>query len=150
MSFFLLIILILCSFFVNGQKKGDNTIIVKGVSFREVVVALLDKGFHIEKIDSSFFTIRTEPTRITTKNAVLISMDIRVKDSSAIIKAGAGLKESDFKNKRFNIFTEDYYSEVFYNNESSLKEKDPFAAMNKFALSFGKPVGYQNNRAKGE
>ena len=79
----------------NGmaQVKGDNTILVSGVTFKQVVNALLDEGFKIEKIDSNYNTVRTE-WKEHVKYSFNYYFDIRVKDSTASITGQS--KSSNF------------------------------------------------------
>lgn len=82
------IIFPLLAIFLNshGQQpaKHDNTIEVSGVSFPQVVNALLDAKFDIGKKDDVYFTVKTEFTK-ETSSFVHISLAIRVKDSVAYI-----------------------------------------------------------------
>lgn len=77
----LITLILLASFaYCQGQKTFDNAIIVKGVSFNQVVTALLDQGYKIEKVDKDFQTVQTELT-----GRYNIAIYARVKDSTATI-----------------------------------------------------------------
>lgn len=83
---FIIITIMLCSCFVSGQQKGDNLIIVKGVSFMQVCNALLDSGYSIEKKDDQLQTVKTEFKEYPSKFNGAYFMEVRVKDSVAYIK----------------------------------------------------------------
>lgn len=110
-----------------SQTKGDNTIAVKGVGFMQVCNALLDSGYLVKKKDNDLQTAETD-FKDGTGRASLFKYKIlvRVKDSTAII-------------------TGHHYHALFNSLEYTRNTKDsklPFEAMNRFALSFGKPVEY--------
>lgn len=68
-----------------GQNKGDNAVTASGVNFKQVVNALLDKGFSIEKIDSNYGTVKTE-WKEDAKYSFKERYEVRVKDGAAILK----------------------------------------------------------------
>lgn len=69
-----------------AQIKKDNTITAHPVEFKQIVNTLLDAGYVIDKIDSNYYTIKTEYKKLCSNCLPKVSFDIRVKDSSAIIK----------------------------------------------------------------
>lgn len=118
-----LIFILLVSSSCFAQPKGANVIKITGVAFREVAQRLVDSGFFFQKIDSNYQILRTEFKEVNRYN---VSYEVRVKDSVATI---TGLWESgnitfDIKNVKFSVY------------------RDTFADLNKFALSFNKPVEY--------
>lgn len=118
-----LIFILLVSSTCFAQPKGTNVIKITGVAFREVAQRLVDSGFFFQKIDSNYQILRTEFKEVNRYN---VSYEVRVKDSVATI---TGLWESgnitfDIKNVKFSVY------------------RDTFADLNKFALSFNKPVEY--------
>lgn len=138
----ILSILFFCSLCASGQKKGDNAMVVKGVSLNESVHALLDAGFVLEKTDSNFQTITTDFKDGTGKNKWMkYRLHIRIKDSKAIIKG-------DWYNTLFignKVFGQE---QTIENNVSKIENtsgnpKNCFNEMKQFALSFNKPVEYK-------
>src|SRR5665647_306091 len=81
-----ILILLLLPCFAIAQNKNDNTIIAKGVTFKQVVNTLLDADYRIDKIDSNYYTIKTEYKKLCTECLPEIMFDIRVKDSAATIR----------------------------------------------------------------
>lgn len=125
-----------------------NAIVVKGVTFQEVCIRLLDSGYAIEKKDEQLQTIRTEPKRYPKHWNAGYVMNIRIKDSSAFISGtftapfeqpltAAGAKQDPLWN-----------GDPVYNFTKKGKTYPkslmgyPFTLMNQFAKSFGKPVEY--------
>jgi hypothetical protein len=138
----------LCFFVVvsaSAQQKGDNTIHVKVVDFRKVVTAVLDAGYVIEKIDSNYQTLTTEPKNYKPGKGGLIRLAIRVKDSTAIITSDMGLRAEDFVTKKEpSIFEKGnygfYYGQVICVKSKSNLFYDAFEAMDKFAKTLGTPT----------
>jgi hypothetical protein len=127
---------------IFGQAKGDNVIYAKNVSFTQVVNALLDSGYVIDKIDKDFFTVTTKyksfPPVFKTKKSLLgqafydIALDIRVKDSVAIIKGRA-------------LVSSDSYSNIEYNNKGYYNAKlmgISWNQMDSFVRSLSSSVTY--------
>lgn len=73
---------------LNGmsQKNKENTIIAAGVTFRQAVNVLLDNGYIIDKLDSNFYTIKTEYKKFCPDCLPQILLNIRIKDTFAVIK----------------------------------------------------------------
>lgn len=83
------LLLIIFQVFPNysySQSKGDNSIVVKGVGFKDAVTLLLDKGFSIEKIDSNFQTFTTGKKFDGGSFGGYYWFDLRIKGSDLIIK----------------------------------------------------------------
>lgn len=119
-------VFLLIPFFAQAQPKGANVIQVSGITFRQVATSLLDFEYSFEKIDSNFQTIRTEFKEM--KDYVMkIQLDIRVKDSVAIIKGSwiSGNTLFEIQNQKWPAY------------------KATFKALNDFALSFNKPIEYK-------
>ena len=136
----LTLLFLLLSFISSAQPKKANTIIVKGVQFKEVANALLDAGYEIAKSDSSLGTIKTEYKLGTGElKYVKVSIFVRIKDSVATItgKWYNTIVMNAFASK---FTTEDNESLIVQNTNGGYKLC--FQEMNKLALSFNKPVEY--------
>jgi hypothetical protein len=83
--FILLIVLILFSKQSFAQKRGDNVIIVKNVSYETACKTLLNEGFIIDKRDAELQTVKTEPKSTKGFWLFVIVVNIRIVDSSARI-----------------------------------------------------------------
>ncbi len=114
------------------QKRGDNQIIIKGVSFSQVVKCLLDSGYRIREIDSNYKTVSTAFRYcVGTKNILSsgnMSIYVSIKDSTAFI---TGIWYNDLGKSGFQQLVE---TKGFLSI--------PFGVMNDFALSLGLPVEY--------
>jgi hypothetical protein len=112
--------------------KDANTIIVKGVTFKEAVNRLLEIGFNIAQTDSIYQTIKTEPTATKVNGEVLLTLYTRIKDSNAYIKGD------------FTIaLTKDFGVMQVRNAGTNISPlKHAFNSMNNAAISFNKPVEY--------
>lgn len=138
------ILLILSFFFVTfckSQSKGDNTILVKGVTFDQVVNALLDSGYRIDKIQKDFKTVKTEYRDICSNCVPQMIFDIRVKDSIATIKGtwrsdGGILGQALTGNKK-----NDYIYFDIQNIKGKI-DKYIFNKMDSFARSFSGIISY--------
>lgn len=120
-------IALLVAFTSQGQKKGDNTIVVKGVGFMQVCNALLDDGYTIKKKDNDLYTAETDFKNGTGKAELFkCRLLVRVKDSTAYIQG--------------------YHYNVLFNNleytNNTKGSKLPFEDMRRFAMSLGSPVEY--------
>lgn len=122
------ILLTLISQVSSGQQKGDNAVLVKGVSFMQVCNSLLDAGYLIDKKDNDLQTVETKFKDGTGKGQLFkYKLLVRVKDSTAIITG-------------HHIHALINAMEYTKNTRDS---KYPFEDMQTFALSFGKPVEYK-------
>ena len=133
-----------------GQiPKNANTIVVKGVSFIEVCNKLLDSGYTLESKDAELQAARTEPKVYPRYWNAAYKILVRVKDSTAYFK---GTFTSPYvhlltkaANKTDPLFNNDpAYNHV--NKKGMTYPKSiigyPFLLINKFVLSFNKPVEY--------
>ncbi len=72
-----------------SQEKGDNEIILNGVTYTQVIKALADQGFFFQNKDSESQTAITipvkPPKRYTWHNGIELAVYIHVKDSTAYI-----------------------------------------------------------------
>ncbi len=126
-----LVLVMLAPVMVWGQKKGVTKIIIDSVSFNEVAEHLLDAGYFIDKSDSAFGTFITLPRQTPKQAASKHKLLVRVKDNKAIVTG------------QFDMTM--YISGVYDISNSGAKGfpgREAFAAMNKFALSFNRPVEY--------
>lgn len=139
------LLLILLPYILHGQAppKRCSLIRVKNVTFKEAVTSLLDAGYFIEKIDSNFLTIRTEPQDYSKTKGGMISIDIRIKDSTAFITGHCGLTRGDFDSKGGNLMTVRYYYEIENRGMKGSIMKESFDKLNEFALSFKKEIVYE-------
>lgn len=137
-----ILLTMLCTIFLNGfaQPKKSNTINIKGVDFKEAVNQLLDQGYSIAKMDSSFQIISTSPQ--TIKNVAVV-FNLRVKDSTLNIRG----TWDDLISVRIGAAEVRVMSEPIRNiGMKGSSANIAFAAMNKFAQSFGKDVEYKVNQ----
>lgn len=120
--------------------KKANTIIVKDVSFNEIVNRLLDSGFIINLMDKEYQFVKTEYKKVCLDCVPSVMYNIRIKDSAAIIK-GTWQSSGNFLQIGMGSNNETLY--VFpIQNEKLKVPKTCFSMMNNFALSFNKPVQY--------
>ena len=139
-----ILILILSPLLMQAQEKKDNLIKVKGVSFSVVVNKLLDEGWNIMKIDSNYQTVTTDfrDGRDKTK-WMKLRYYVRVKDSTAFISGNwvnAMLLGQQFFGSEFNMENSTQSIEFTFGNP-----KNCFIEMQRFALSFNKPIEYSRN-----
>lgn len=114
--------------FAEAQiPKGANVIKIKDASFKEIATALLDAGYSFYKIDSNYQTLRTE-LKYIKDYLIQIRLEVRVKDSTAFLK---GAWESPASSGLLMI-----------ENQKWKSAQITFGEMNRFALSFNKPVEY--------
>src|SRR5258705_10910595 len=116
-----ILVLLILPVFAFSQPKKTNTIVVRGVTFRQAVEKGLYAGYTIEKIYSNFQTVRTD-WKGGKKNTewMKIRIGIRIKDSSAII-------------------TGDWYNIMFVCPKVFGKEDTPETAAEPIAYTFGNP-----------
>ncbi len=81
---FLLLMLLPLSIHAQFLKKA-NKITVQAVAFQQICEKLLDMGYKIEKRDPDLQTVRTEMREYDKSFNAAFKLDIRVKDSVAII-----------------------------------------------------------------
>jgi len=136
----LFLLIMLSPLFVHSQDipKNANTIIIKGVSFEQVVNNLLDSGFKIDKIDKEYHTVKTEYRKVCTDCVPELYLDVRVKDSIATItgkwKSTANLFFPATTNENAYIFE--------IKNERDKVPKRCFAIMNNFAKALNSQISY--------
>lgn len=108
--------------------KGANQIIVKGVSYDDLLNRLLDNGFAIQRKDAELKTVRTEFKKLTAKGSVSYFLDARVKDSVAVITG-------EWVNRLFAGTIYDSNVTTVIANTKAPVPRDCFKAMNEFAMS---------------
>lgn len=123
-----------------AQPKGTNEITIHGVTFEQVVTALLDSGFKIEAIDKDFKIATTKPF-----GQFNIVISIRAKDSSVIIDGiwsnGSHITfqiaqtKKEFVEPKKKTF-------VIFSSEATVQS---FAYMRTFCLAFNTQVEYKEN-----
>lgn len=122
---------------VIGQiPKNAKVISVKGVGYEEVVHRLLDSGYVIEKRYNDLQTAKTEPRQYPKYWNAKYVLSVRVKDSIAYLSGTIVAGE---------LFQNDPISNHVNRKGETLPKSIygyPFLLMNKFALSFNKPVEY--------
>lgn len=129
MKFFLLLLLpamALC------QPKGSKKIIITGVSFNQVVNAILDSGFQIKDIDKDFLTMTTKP--FGDWNQILY---LRVKDSVATL---TGEMIAGFKLDVEQHWDPPYQGHNWFTHNRGMVET--WNMMDGIAKSFKKPITY--------
>lgn len=131
-----IILIMFLPFATMAQNKNDNTITAIGVGFKQVVNALLDAGFQIQKLDTTYSTIRTEYKKLCSNCEPDYLLDIRVKDSAATITG-------KWKNTLMaSVFLAGSDPVFDIKNERSAVPRKCFEAMNKFALTLSQNVTY--------
>lgn len=126
----------------QDPPKKCSVIKVTPVSFRHAVNSLLDLGYSIEKIDSNFLTVRTEPKNYSKTKGGMVQIEIRVKDSSVIITGYCGLRNIDFEKKESNFFDGKYYYKVENRGMKGSLSKEAFDVMNEFAKGLSGKIEY--------
>lgn len=140
-------------FFVSATSfsqipRDASVVIVKGVTFNQVCSALLDSGYRIESRDIEMQTVKTENKLFPIAWNAAYRIHVRVKDSTAYL---SGTFTAPYSTAIFGSNTKDplFKDDPVYNltnNKGETKKKSlpavPFMEVNKFALSFGKPVEY--------
>ena len=108
-----------------AQNKNDNTIIAKGVTFKQVVNILLDADYRIDKIDSNYYTVRTEYNKLLCANCMKfdaqVMFDIRIKDSAAIIKGQVRINLGIYETALTNRESKYRYEEIIYQYDKTHK-----------------------------
>lgn len=125
--------------FSQEIAPNANTIIIKGVTFKQVCMSLLDSGFVIDKKDSDFETVSTKPKEFPKLWNAEYLINVRVKDSVAYISGlfsappGGGL-----------FYNSPVYNHCKKNGQPHPKSlaRYPFMLINSFAKCFGKPLEY--------
>lgn len=84
MKLILFFLLIPLSSICQEPPKGSNTIVVKGITFAQVISSLLDSGYSIQAKDTLDKTVITE-FKGERKTGMNYRIRIRVKDSVAYI-----------------------------------------------------------------
>lgn len=147
-----ILLILSCAFLTLSASSQDipikaNIILVHGVSFKEVVNTLLDRGYSISKIDSNFNTVETEPKDIPNQGMVQqMILKVRVKDSITTITGLFGFPANTNNQYRAGSLGAMIagVDMPIANFKMWGKRKKPTAwtVMNNFALSFNKPVEY--------
>jgi len=139
-NIYLLIGLILpTSLLAQSIPPKANTILVHGVTFAGVCNALLDSGYKISKKDNDLQTVETEERHYPNKWNATYRIEIRIKDSVAIITAlftappGGGL-----------FLNEPAFYRTKKNGEPQLESLQTvaFLSVNRFATSLSRDVSY--------
>lgn len=145
MKYLLSLLLLISVAYAQDIPKNANTIIVKGVTFKDVVNRLLDSNYSIAKIDSNFQTVETAPHEVY-KNSTpfMMIIKVRVKDSTAIFQGlyGNNNKE-DFKEGTFSRYMAGVDNVIANYSLWKNRKRNPFKTLNNFALSFGKQIEYK-------
>lgn len=123
--------------------KNANRIVVKGVSFDEVVAGLLDAGYSLDKVNKDYQTVKTEYRNMCEKCVPQMYYEVRVKDSIAIIR-GKWRSNGDilFGIKSKKDEDNAYQFDIKYNLNAAVP-KETWRRMNNFAHRFNKPVSYE-------
>lgn len=116
-----------------------NTIIVKGITFKQACMSLLDSGYVIDKKDNDLETVSTKPRQYPKLWNAEYLINIRFKDSVAYFTGsfsappGGGL-----------FFNEPVYNHCKKNGQPYPKSmiRYPFILITNFAKCFEKPIEY--------
>lgn len=141
-------LLIVISAYSQNIPDKTNTLIIKGATFKEACVALLDKGYTIEKKDDDLQFVRTEPKRYDKKFNAAYTMNIRAKDSVIIIKGTFTAPYDHFLTKESNrveLFKDDpliYRCNKKGEPRSNRIDVYGFMQVVKFAKLFEKEISY--------
>lgn len=125
--------------FCQEAPKGTNTVIVTGVGFKQIAGALLDSGFIIDKSDEDLGYVKTEYKKLCAKCIPDLFLNIRIKDSVAIITGGWRSDADIFS--LFQTSKQDYVL-IPIRKEKSKVPRIIFAYVDKFAHAFNCPVSY--------
>lgn len=128
----------------QGQQRSDipanaNTIIIKGVTFKQVCMSLLDSSYVIDKKDNDLETVSTKAKDFPKLWNAEYVINVRVKDSAAYFTAtftappGGGL-----------FYNETAYNHCKKNGQPYPKSmaRYPFMLMNTFITCFNKNIEY--------
>ena len=131
-----------------------KTIVVKGVTFTEVLNALLDKGYGIEKKDTDLQTARTEAIKYPRYWNGAYKINVRVKDSTAYFtgiykcpydtQLFSGALAQNEKDKPWDV-SDFIYHATNKKGETQAKHMIgyPFLLMNDFVKGLGKQLEYK-------
>ncbi len=126
--------------FAQSIPPKTNTILAHTVTFTGVCNALLDSGYKISKKDNDLQTVETEERHYPNKWNATYHIEIRVKDSVAIIKGlftvppGGGL-----------FLNETAFYRTKKNGEPQLEsvQSVAFLLVNQFAMSLSRDITYE-------
>jgi hypothetical protein len=124
-----------------AQKKGDNTITVKGIDLKQAVTALMDVGFYIDKIDSNYNTVSSIFKEGENKTKWMkMRFFIRIKDSAAVI-TGQWYNDMLVGQKVLgaDMTIENLTEKIEYTTGNP---KNCFNDMSTFAKTFGREISY--------
>lgn len=132
-----IVLLTLFSLVSNSQAipKGANMIVVKEVGFNQVVNTLLDLGYFIDKKDSEFETVITQP-RAVDNGVWSYFVQVRVKDSTAYVSGQLKVKVTPFGNGA------DTYSQIEYRGMKGSPNKEGFSKLEDIAKALKGTVSY--------
>lgn len=126
--------------FSQEAPKHTSVIQVKNVSFASAVNTLLDAGYTIDKLDKDFQTVTTERKAMYKNSGWYISINIRIKDSTATIKGICGFTLMSLKGE----FDKNEYVIENRGSGNSLP-KESFRMMNELAERLGSEISYASN-----
>lgn len=129
-SFIFFVVLFFVSAPGIAQPKNSNLILVKGVTFNQVLNILLDKGYFIDKKENDIQTAKTEPKQMG--NGVWnYFVQIRVRDSTAFI----------YGQVKFNGRNEEY-SPIVNKGIKGGPQREGFRRLNEIALALKGEISY--------
>lgn len=116
-----------------------NTIVVKGVTFKQVCMSLLDSGYVIDKKDNDLETVSTKPKDYPKLWNATYVINVRIKDSAAYF---TGTFTAPPEGGLF--YNEPVYNHCKKNGQPLPKSmiRYPFMIMNNFVTSFNKEIQY--------
>lgn len=148
MKLLLILLLISSSMGYSQIPPKANVIVVKGVSFRDVCTALLDAGYRIETRDIDLQTAKTENKVYPSTWNAAYRIHVRMKDSIVYLSGSytAPYANNGLTNKTTDPMFKDDPAYNLTNRKGETKKTNlpsiPFLEIQKFALSFNKPVEY--------
>ncbi len=116
----------------QAQPKNTERIIIQGVTFKQAINKLLDKGYTIDKIDSTFNTASTVKKSLDGTRDTYV-LNARIKDSALYL---TGYLE-------WFMFGNKYEQDIANAGAKGFSPRNAFKKMDEFAKSFGLPVEYE-------
>ena len=138
----LIVVLLAFPIFISAQEvpKKTNVIIVHGVTFDEAATALSDHHYRIAHTDRTLQVMTTEKVQSLKHSNVYLSINVRIKDSIAII---TGVASNNIGVGSYGIYSAPpEYKPIAKQGSKKSPALNAWEELNEFALSFNKPVEY--------
>jgi len=133
-----LLLFILFSLTIFSQApKGANVIVVKNIGYDELLNALLDKGYFIDKKDTVLKIASTERKQLSKQDpSSNYLIRVRVKDSTAYISGEVNIVYFT------NTFKDEKYVPAEISQFKWSPERQVFDKMEEFAKGLQKEIAY--------